>query len=341
MTTVLVTGGAGYIGSHTCVQLLAAGHRVVVIDNLANSSETALDRVRELAGLATDDPQLTFERGDLRNLRDLDRVFGADPIDQVVHFAGLKAVGESVEIPLAYYQNNIVGTANLLGAMQAHDVDDLVFSSSCTVYGEAEVVPITEDAPIGAVSPYGRTKLYIEEMLRDVAAADPTWRITALRYFNPVGAHESGRIGEDPTGIPNNLMPFAMQVAIGRRDRLRVFGDDYATPDGTCIRDYIHVVDLADAHLAALDALEAGCRAINVGTGTGSSVLDVVAAAAKAVGTEIPYDIVDRRAGDVPCVYADTSTAREILGWEARFDLDDMCRDHWNWQRQNPDGYAT
>ncbi len=337
MTTVLVTGGAGYIGSHTCVELLAAGHRVVVVDNLSNSSEVAIDRVRELAA-----GELAFHRVDLRDRGALGEVFDREAIDRVVHFAGLKAVGESVEIPLQYYDNNLAGTVCLLEAMAAHGVRDLVFSSSCTVYGDPEVVPITEDAPIGAVNPYGRTKLFIEEMLRDVAAADPAWRMLLLRYFNPVGAHPSGRIGEDPDGLPNNLMPFAMQVAVGRLDRLRVFGGDYDTPDGTCIRDYIHVVDLADAHLAALDTLDrvAGCQAVNVGTGKGSSVLEVVAAASRAVGHDIPYDIVGRRAGDVPCVFADTTLAHGLLGWSARYDLDDMCRDHWNWQRTNPDGYA-
>ncbi len=337
-TTVLVTGGAGYIGSHTCVQLLEAGRRVVVVDNLVNSSETAIDRVRELA-----DGDLVFHRVDLRDRDALDAVFAGESVDQVVHFAGLKAVGESVEIPLAYYDNNVAGTVNLLGAMAANGVGDIVFSSSCTVYGDPEVVPITEDAPIGAVSPYGRTKLFIEEMLRDVAAADDRWRVLLLRYFNPVGAHPSGRIGEDPAGVPNNLMPFCMQVAVGRLDRLQVFGADYDTPDGTCIRDYIHVVDLADAHLAALDALDrvSGCRAVNVGTGTGSSVLEVVGAAARAAGRDIPYEIVGRRAGDVPCVYADTTLARDLLGWDARHDLDAMCRDHWNWQQRNPAGYAS
>jgi UDP-glucose 4-epimerase len=337
MSTVLVTGGAGYIGSHTCVQLLEAGHRVVVVDNLSNASAAAVDRVRELA-----DGELVLHQIDLRDRPGLDRVLAAEPVDTVVHFAGLKAVGESVEQPLRYYDNNVVGTVSLLEAMAAHDVKDLVFSSSCTVYGEADEVPITESSPIGAASPYGRTKLFIEEMLRDVAAADPAWRMVLLRYFNPVGAHPSGRIGEDPAGIPSNLMPFTMQVAVGRHDRLRVFGDDYDTPDGTCIRDYIHVVDLADAHLAALDALPRieGCRAVNVGTGSGSSVLDVVAAASRAVGADIPYEIVGRRPGDVPCVYADTTLSRELLGWTPRFALDDMCRDHWRWQRENPDGYG-
>jgi UDP-glucose 4-epimerase len=336
MTTVLVTGGAGYIGSHTCVQLLEAGRRVLVVDNLSNSSAVALDRVRELA-----DGELVFHEVDLRDRRSLSDVFASEPIDQVVHFAGLKAVGESVERPLDYYDNNIGGTVGLLEAMTHHGVRDLVFSSSCTVYGDPETVPITEASPIGAVNPYGRTKLHIEEMLRDLARSDPSWRVLLLRYFNPVGAHSSGRIGEDPRGIPNNLMPFVMQVAVGRLPRLSVFGGDYDTPDGTCIRDYIHVVDLADAHLAALDALRSidGCRAVNVGTGTGSSVLEVVRAASRAVDGEIPYEIVGRRAGDVPCVYADTTASGQLLGWSARHDLDDMCRDHWNWQRSNPDGY--
>ncbi len=337
MGTILVTGGAGYIGSHTCVQLIEAGHDVVVVDNLANSSTIALDRVRDLA-----DGSLTFHQIDLRDRAAVSSVFDQHAVDRVVHFAGLKAVGESVEIPIDYYDNNIVGTVNLLTAMSDHDVFDLVFSSSCTVYGEPEVVPITEAAPIGAVSPYGRTKLYIEEMLRDAAAADKRWRTILLRYFNPVGAHPSGTIGEDPNGVPNNLMPFAMQVAIGRLDRLQVFGGDYDTPDGTCIRDYIHVVDLADAHLAALGALERieGCEPVNVGTGTGSSVLAVVEAAGRAAGRDIPYDMVGRRPGDVPCVFADTSRADELLEWRARLDLDDMCRDHWNWQQQNPSGYG-
>ncbi len=338
MATILVTGGAGYIGSHTCVQLLEAGHDVVVVDNLSNSSTIALDRVRDLAV-----GSLTFHEVDLRDRSATAAVFDRHDIDRVVHFAGLKAVGESVEIPLAYYDNNIVGTVNLLSAMADHEVFDLVFSSSCTVYGEPDVVPITEAASIGAVSPYGRTKLYIEEMLRDAAVSDKRWRTILLRYFNPVGAHASGTIGEDPTGTPNNLMPFAMQVAIGRLERLRVFGGDYDTPDGTCIRDYIHVVDLADAHLAALGALDRieGCEAVNVGTGTGSSVLDVIAAAERAVGAEIPKDMVERRAGDVPCVFADTARAEELLEWRARLDLDDMCRDHWNWQQKNPAGYQV
>jgi len=345
--TVLVTGGAGYIGSHTCVQLLGAGARVVVVDNLDNASPVAVDRVRELAGLADDDPRLTFHRLDLRDGEALQRLLAEDPVDSVVHFAGRKAVGESVEQPLAYYDHNLGGTIQLVKAMDAAGVRDLVFSSSCTVYGDPEVVPITESAPVGAINPYGRTKLFIEHLLRDVAGAGALperepWRIVLLRYFNPVGAHPSGRIGEDPMGIPNNLMPFTMQVAVGRHERLQVFGDDYDTPDGTCIRDYIHVVDLADAHLAALGALDRieGCREVNVGTGRDSSVLEVVAAASRAVGRDIPYEVVGRRPGDAPCVYADTTLATELLGWQARHDLGDMCRDHWRWQRENPEGYG-
>jgi UDP-glucose 4-epimerase len=346
--TVLVTGGAGYIGSHTCVQLLEAGARVVVVDNLDNASPVAIDRVRELAGLGADDPRCTFHRLDLRDGADLHALLADDPVDSVIHFAGRKAVGESVEQPLAYYDHNLGGTINLVKAVDATGVRDLVFSSSCTVYGEPDEVPITEAAPVGAINPYGRTKLFIEELLRDVAAAGSLpgrepWRIALLRYFNPVGAHPSGRIGEDPAGIPNNLMPFIMQAAVGRHQELKVFGDDYDTPDGTCIRDYIHVVDLADAHLAALAALDRidGCRHVNVGTGTGSSVLEVLAAASRAVGREIPHEIVDRRPGDAPCVFADTTLATELLRWEARLDLDAMCRDHWRWQRENPEGFGA
>jgi UDP-glucose 4-epimerase len=338
MARALVTGGAGYIGSHTCVALLEAGWDVVVVDNLSNSSPLALERVRELAPGGT----IEFVEGDLLDPLLLDRCFTSG-VDAVVHFAGCKAVGESVSLPLKYYENNVAATVELLKAMVRHEVRRLVFSSSCTVYGVPDSVPVTEEAPVGASSPYGRTKLYIEEMLRDVAAAEAGWHIALLRYFNPVGAHPSGRIGEDPSGIPNNLMPFAMQVAIGRLDRLTVFGDDYDTPDGTCIRDYIHVVDLAEGHLAALDAIEriAGARAINLGTGNGSSVLDVVRAASKAVGREIPYVIGERRPGDVPAVWSEPKLARELLGWKATRTLDDMCADHWRWQASNPEGYGS
>lgn len=336
--TVLVTGGAGYIGSHTCVVLLEAGVRVVVLDNLDNSSLVALERVAELVPAAAE--RLVFVEGDIRREHDLDRAFGHGDVEAVVHFAGLKAVGESVEVPLQYYENNVGGTMQLLDAMQRHDVRDLVFSSSCTVYGEPDTVPITEDGSLGASSPYGRTKLHIEEMLRDVAATGG-WRIALLRYFNPVGAHASGLIGEDPVGIPNNLMPYIMQVAVGRRDHLTVHGDDYPTPDGTAVRDYLHVVDLAEGHLAALDHLDAidGAVAVNLGTGTGSSVLDVVRAASTAVGRDLPYEIGPRRAGDVVAVWADPARAAALLHWRAARSLADMCADHWRWQFENPEGY--
>jgi UDP-glucose 4-epimerase len=335
--TVLVTGGAGYIGSHTCVVLLEAGLRVVVLDNLDNSSMVAIERVAELVPAAAE--RLEFLEGDVREPHDLDRAFAHD-VEAVVHFAGLKAVGESVEVPLRYYDNNVAGTVQLLYAMERHDVRDLVFSSSCTVYGEPETVPITEDSSLGASSPYGRTKLYIEEMLRDIAVTG-AWRIALLRYFNPVGAHPSGLIGEDPVGIPNNLMPYTMQVAVGRRDHLTVNGDDYPTPDGTCIRDYLHVVDLAEGHLAALDHIDQldGAVAVNLGTGTGSSVLDVVRAASEAVGHDIPYEIGPRRAGDVVAVWADPGRAASLLHWRAQRTLAEMCADHWRWQEQNPNGY--
>jgi UDP-glucose 4-epimerase len=333
---VLVTGGAGYIGSHSCVELLAAGHRVVVVDNLDNSSVVAIERARELAG------DLAFHEVDLRDERALDQVFASRAIDAVVHFAGLKAVGESVAAPLRYYDNNIGGTTTLLRVMAAHGVHRFVFSSSATVYGAPDVVPITEDAPLGPINPYGRTKLFIEDILRDVATASSAWRVVLLRYFNPVGAHPSGRIGEDPHGIPNNLMPFIMQVAAGRLPEINVFGDDYPTPDGTGVRDYVHVVDLARGHVDALRALDTieGCRAVNLGTGRGYSVLEVVRAASEAVGRDLPYRVVGRRPGDAATVYADPSLAAQLLGWRAQQSLADMARDHWNWQHANPNGYA-
>jgi UDP-glucose 4-epimerase len=334
---VLVTGGAGYIGSHSCVELLQAGHSVVVVDNLDNSSVVAIDRVRELAGDA-----LTFHEVDMRDAAALDRVFSRGPIDAVVHFAGLKAVGESVAEPLRYYDNNVGGTITLLRVMGEHGVHRIVFSSSATVYGAPDVVPIPEDAPVRPINPYGRTKSFIEEILRDVSATSPDWRAILLRYFNPVGAHPSGRLGEDPHGVPNNLMPFVMQVAAGRLPEVKVFGDDYPTPDGTGVRDYVHVVDLARGHVDALRALGTieGCRAINLGTGQGYSVLDVLAAANEAVGRELPYRVTARRPGDAATVYADPSLAADVLGWRAERTLADMARDHWNWQRSNPNGYA-
>jgi UDP-glucose 4-epimerase len=336
--TILVTGGAGYIGSHTCVELLAAGHRVLVIDNLDNSSEEALRRVERIAGRAVE-----FHRIDLLDRPAVERVFASAPIDAVIHFAGLKAVGESVQMPLRYYHNNLTGTLHLLDIMKARGVRSLVFSSSATVYGDPARVPITEDMPLSATNPYGRTKLFIEDMCRDLARSEPGWRIALLRYFNPIGAHPSGLIGEDPKGIPNNLMPFAMQVAVGKRQEVAVFGDDYPTPDGTGVRDYIHVVDLALGHLSALDALPRvdGCKAINLGTGRGYSVLELLRAVGKAVGRDIPHRIVARRPGDVAAVYADPKLARELLGWSAARGLDAMCADSWRWQSGNPEGYAS
>ncbi len=340
--TVLLTGGAGYIGSHTAVELLTAGWDVVVVDDFSNSSPVALDRVTEVAAEAPDAGALRWHRLDIGDTATLTQVLGDEGIDAVVHFAGLKAVGESVAEPLRYYTVNVAGTASLLRAMDATDVRRLVFSSSCTVYGDPERIPVDETARRGATNPYGRTKLVVEDMLVDVAASDERWRLLALRYFNPVGAHASGRIGEDPSGIPNNLMPYTMQAAIGRHPFVRVFGDDYPTPDGTGVRDYIHVVDLALGHLAALEAGEGlpGFTAVNLGTGNGSSVLDVIGAASRAVGREIPYKIVERRPGDIAATWADPTLARELLGWEATRGLDEMAADHWRWQSQNPEGYG-
>ena len=334
---LLVTGGAGYIGSHTCVELLAAGHAVTVFDNFSNSNPEALARVARIAGRA---PALV--RGDLRDRAALDAALSASAADAVVHFAGLKAVGESVQKPLLYYDNNMVGTLRLLEAMAARGVRQLVFSSSATVYGEPQRLPLTEDHPLAATNPYGQTKLAIEHMLRELAASDPQWRIGILRYFNPVGAHDSGLIGEDPRDVPNNLMPYVAQVAVGRRDHLSVWGDDYPTPDGTGVRDYIHVVDLALGHLRALQALAAapGCWAVNLGTGTGYSVLDMVRAFERASGRAVPYRVAPRRPGDVAACYADPTLARERLGWRAERGLEAMCRDAWRWQSGNPAGYG-
>ena len=334
--TILVTGGAGYIGSHACVELLQAGARVVVIDNLSNSKEAALDRVRRITGKSLD-----FVRGDLLDRATLDRLFARHEIDAVMHFAGLKAVGESVEQPLRYYRNNVCGTANLLEAMAEAGVRDIVFSSSCTVYGAPQHLPIREDAPLGAVNPYGQTKLTIEYMLQDVAASDRRWNVSILRYFNPVGAHPSGLIGEDPLGIPNNLMPYITKVAVGELEELAVWGDDYDTPDGTCIRDYIHVVDLAKGHLAALRKLRGkpGVLIHNLGTGQGHSVLEVVQAFEDATGKPVAHRIADRRAGDAPAVYADPAKAEAELGWTTELGLETMCRDAFNWQQKNPRGY--
>lgn len=334
---ILVTGGAGYIGSHTCVELLNAGHDIVVVDNLSNSKLESLRRVERLTGKS-----LEFHKIDLLNKAALATALSAQRVDAVVHFAALKAVGESVEKPLEYYWNNVAGTVSLLQVMRQHDCQSLVYSSSCTVYGEPQQVPITEDHPTAAAaSPYGWSKLMTEQVMRDAHAADGRWDFALLRYFNPVGAHPSGLIGEDPHGIPNNLMPYITQVAVGRLDKLRIFGNDYPTRDGTGIRDYIHVVDLARAHVRAVEKLShgPGILTCNLGTGRGSSVLEVVKAFEKATGIEIPHEIVHRRRGDVVAAYADPTKAENELGWTAEFGLADMCRDGWNWQQKNPDGY--
>jgi UDP-glucose 4-epimerase len=334
--TVLVTGGAGYIGSHAVVALIEAGCEPVVLDNLCNSHEEALARIERISGKRPE-----FHRADVRDAAALDKVFGKYRFDAVMHFAGLKAVGESVAQPLQYYENNVGGTLELCEAMQRHGVRNVVFSSSATVYGNQEATPIREDASTGPTNPYGRTKLIIEDILRDLAASEPGWQVALLRYFNPVGAHESGLIGEDPQGIPNNLMPYACQVAAGRLAELRVFGGDYPTPDGTGVRDYIHVVDLAKGHLAALEALakREGVLCVNLGTGRGHSVLELVDALERASGRKVPRRTVERRPGDVAITYADPSLAAKLLGWRAQKTLDDMCRDAWRWQQMNPDGY--
>ena len=336
---ILVTGGTGYIGSHTVLALLQAEHDVIVLDNLANSSKTSLERVHQLAGREV----LGFEEVDLLDQPGLNRVFEQWKPEAVIHFAGLKAVGESNEKPLWYYSNNVGGTLNLLHAMEDSGCRTIVFSSSATVYGDVETMPLTEKLDKDATNPYGRTKEQIEDILADIAASDDRWNVALLRYFNPVGAHESGIIGEDPTGIPNNLMPFVAQVAVGRREKLKVFGGDYPTPDGTGVRDYIHVVDLADGHVRALEWLadNGGAKIWNLGTGRGYSVLEVREAFEKASGVEIPYEIVDRRPGDVAINYADPASALADLGWSADRDMDTMCRDHWNWQKNNPMGYAS
>ena len=341
-STVLVTGGAGYIGSHTCLQLLAAGCKVVVVDNLDNSSEESLRRVKEL--VPDKAANLSFYNADILDAVGLDNAFSKQKVDAVIHFAGLKAVGESVAKPMRYYSNNISGTVALVAAMERAGCKSLIFSSSATVYGEPATVPCTEDFPTSALNPYGRTKLFIEHMLTDLHASDPQWRVVLLRYFNPVGAHPSGTIGEDPKGIPNNLMPFVQQVAVGRRPVLSVYGDDYKTSDGTGKRDYIHVMDLADGHVAALkkvrNDLECGCITVNLGTGTSTSVLELVAAFSKASGKEIPMQIVARRPGDAAEVYAKTDRALEVLGWSAKNSINTCCVDQWKWASLNPFGYG-
>jgi len=343
--TVLVTGGAGYIGSHTCVELLKTGnYRVVVVDTLENSSEESLRRVKKLT--KCDDDDLIFCECDVRDATGLDDVLRRHPdISSCIHFAGLKAVGESVALPLDYYSANVGGTATLLAALLKRGVKNFVFSSSATVYGDPETLPITETSRLSATNPYGRTKLFIEEMLRDCAAGDEeAWNILILRYFNPIGAHESGEMGEDPRGIPNNLMPFVAQVCVGRRERLSVFGDDYDTPDGTGVRDYIHVVDLAKGHVAALDKLYSqhlGCEAVNLGTGNGVSVLELVNGMAEATKKPVPYVIAPRRPGDVAAVWADPSKAESMLNWRSALGLKEMCEDTWRWQKNNPMGYQV
>jgi UDP-glucose 4-epimerase len=335
---ILVTGGAGYIGSHTCVELLQAGHDVVVIDNLCNSKEEALSRVEEITGKS-----LNFYQVDLLDRSGVEAVFSQNRLDAVIHFAALKAPGESIFQPLRYYHNNLTGTIHLCQAMQNHGVKNMVFSSSATVYGEKNVPPLREDMPVGLViNPYGWSKLMMEQVLNDLYIADQQWNIALLRYFNPVGAHPSGRIGEDPQGIPTNLMPYISQVAVGRRSELQVFGNDYLTPDGTPIRDYIHVVDLAIGHLQALEKLSSkpGAVIYNLGTGRGYSVLEVVQAFSRACGKPIPYKIVPRRLGDLPVSYSDPSKARQELGWTAQWGIDEMCADSWRWQSMNPNGYS-
>ncbi|WP_285729988.1 UDP-glucose 4-epimerase GalE [Nocardiopsis sp. ATB16-24] len=335
---VLLTGGAGYIGSHTAVELLEAGHEVVVVDSLVNSHAEALRRVERITGRT-----VAFHKVDCADAEALRRVFAEHRIDAVIHLAGLKAVGESVEQPLRYYRNNLDALLSLTEVMDEHGVRNLVFSSSATVYGDPERVPITEDSPLSATNPYGATKLFAERILRDLTEADPRWHVVSLRYFNPIGAHPSGLIGEDPQGVPNNLFPYIAQVAAGRRERLDVFGDDYDTPDGTGVRDYLHVVDLAQGHLAAMDRIAdaAGFRVYNLGTGEGTSVLESLRAFERAVGGSIPYAVVDRRPGDIAVCFADASAAARDLGWKSVRTVDDACRDAWRWQSSNPGGFAV
>ena len=334
---ILVTGGAGYIGSHTCVELLENGYEVVVADNLQNSNEEALRRVKEITG-----KDLRLYKIDLVDKSAVEKVFQENKIDAVIHFAGLKAVGESVEIPLKYYKNNIISTLVLCEVMKSFNVTNLVFSSSATVYGNPHTVPITEEFPLSATNPYGRTKLFIEDILRDLYKSDNSWNIAILRYFNPVGAHSSGKIGEDPNGIPNNLVPYISQVAVGKLKELRVFGSDYPTVDGTGVRDFIHVVDLAEGHLLALEKLVSrpGVVTYNLGTGKGYSVLEMVEAFSRASGREIPYKLVDRRIGDIATCYADDHKAQTELGFKVKKNIDDMCIDSWRWQHNNPNGYC-
>lgn len=333
---VLVTGGAGYIGSHTVIQLLENNKNVVIVDNFSNSNPIVLDRIKQITN-----KDFKFYEINIKNQEELEIVFKENNIDSVIHFAAYKAVGESIEKPLEYYTNNIVNTLSVLNLMKKYDVKKFVFSSSATVYGDPHTCPITEDFPLSTTNPYGSTKLMIEDMLRDIAKADSTFNIAILRYFNPVGAHISGLIGEDPNDIPNNLMPYVSQVAVGKLEQLSVFGNDYNTPDGTGVRDYIHVVDLANGHLKALNKLDTSCGLViyNLGTGNGYSVLDMVNAFSKASGRDVAYKIVDRRPGDVAMCYADPTKANEDLGWEAKYGIKEMCEDAWRWQSNNPNGY--
>lgn len=339
MSTILVTGGAGFIGSHTCVELLNHGDEVIVVDNLVNSREKAIERVEEITG-----KKLLFVEADINNREVMDRIFSAHKIDAVIHFAGLKAVGESVQKPLEYYMNNIYGTLVLCDVMRNHGCKNLIFSSSATVYGDPHALPIKEDFPLGPVTnPYGRTKLMQEEIFRDFYVADKEWNIVLLRYFNPIGAHESGLLGEDPNGIPNNLLPYVAKVASGVLEKVHVFGNDYDTPDGTGVRDYIHVVDLAKGHVKAVDKVLSNCGVVtyNLGTGKGYSVLEIIQNFSKACGRELPYVIEPRRAGDIAACYADPSLAEKELGWKAEYGIDKMCEDAWRWQQKNPNGFNT
>lgn len=337
---ILVTGGAGYIGSHTCIELIKAGYDIVAVDNFANSCMEAIHRTRKLCGV-----EFPFEKVDLTNYEATDALFDQYQIDAVIHFAGLKAVGESCKIPVEYYQNNLNSTLSLLSAMKKHEVKNFIFSSSATVYGAEAPVPYNEKTPVSrsASSPYGNTKLMSEYILKDTVKAVPGFNAVLLRYFNPVGAHESGEIGEDPTGIPNNLMPYVAKVAVGKLDMIHIFGNDYDTPDGTCLRDYIHVVDLAKGHVAALKKIEENCGLFicNLGTGKGTSVLEMVQAFSKSCGKELPYEFAPRREGDLPAFWADPSYAREQLGWTAELGIQQMCDDVWNWQKKNPNGYKS